>query len=247
MPEPRCDSPCAPRHGVHTHHPEPFAQYAISSPALRSGRLTLASRPWVTGLWPQAPLCAGTCLHRHPGGRGAAAGRPGRLPHAGRHSSARFRSSPWRLAPAPSPSPTPCWKSAPAPGSLLSPLSANPGHAVLLCLQNQDEVASKRALFHRQNERGIPESFRATIPYFLGAVPEDQAALQQQLRRGPSGSGWAARRRRRSRRARAPSRRRTPGARCARPLHRLLVAVPARLAATRSPQVTGPVVGGAGS
>ncbi|MFE3328865.1 DUF3732 domain-containing protein [Streptomyces sp. NPDC059176] len=72
-------------------------------------------------------------------------------------------------------------RSEPAPGSLLSPLSANLGHAVLLCLQNQDEVASKRALFHRQNERGIPESLKATIPYFLGAVPEDQAALQQQL------------------------------------------------------------------
>lgn len=72
-------------------------------------------------------------------------------------------------------------RSEPAPGSLLSPLSANLGHAVLLCLQNQDEVASKRALFHRQNERGIPESLKATIPYFLGAVPENQAALQQQL------------------------------------------------------------------
>lgn len=72
-------------------------------------------------------------------------------------------------------------RSEPVPGSLISPLSANLGHAVLLCLQNQDEVASKRALFHRQNERGIPESLKATIPYFLGAVPEDQTALQQQL------------------------------------------------------------------
>ncbi|AKG41393.1 yme-like protein [Streptomyces xiamenensis] len=66
-------------------------------------------------------------------------------------------------------------------GSLLPALSANLGHAVLLCLQNQDEVASKRSLFHRQNERGIPESLKATIPYFLGAVPEDQAVLQHQL------------------------------------------------------------------
>ncbi|MBM7443096.1 DUF3732 domain-containing protein [Streptomyces sp. HB132] len=72
-------------------------------------------------------------------------------------------------------------RSEPAAGSLAAPLSANLGHAVLLCLQNQDEVASKRVLFHRQNERGIPESLKATIPYFLGAVPEDQAALQQQL------------------------------------------------------------------
>lgn len=72
-------------------------------------------------------------------------------------------------------------RSEPATGSLAAPLSANLGHAVLLCLQNQDEVTSKRILFHRQNERGIPESLKATIPYFLGAVPEDQAALRQQL------------------------------------------------------------------
>ncbi|MET9888122.1 DUF3732 domain-containing protein [Streptomyces sp. NPDC006430] len=72
-------------------------------------------------------------------------------------------------------------RSEPAAGSLAAPLSANLGHAVLLCLQNQDEVASKRILFHRQNESRIPESLKATIPYFLGAVPEDQAALQQQL------------------------------------------------------------------
>ncbi|KOG46253.1 hypothetical protein ADK75_27605 [Streptomyces virginiae] len=72
-------------------------------------------------------------------------------------------------------------RSEPAAGSLASPLSANLGHAVLLSLQNQDEVASKRVLFHRQNERGIPESLKATIPYFLGAIPEDQASLQQQL------------------------------------------------------------------
>jgi hypothetical protein len=72
-------------------------------------------------------------------------------------------------------------RSEPPAGNLAAPLSANLGHAILLCLQNQDEVASKRALFHRQNERRIPESLKATIPYFLGAVPEDQAALQQQL------------------------------------------------------------------
>ncbi|MFI1106262.1 DUF3732 domain-containing protein [Streptomyces melanogenes] len=75
-------------------------------------------------------------------------------------------------------------RSEPPAGSLASPLSAHLGHAVLLCLQNQDEVASKRVLFHRQNERGIPESLKATLPYFLGAVPEDQASLQQQLIQG---------------------------------------------------------------
>ncbi|MGY4966665.1 DUF3732 domain-containing protein [Streptomyces sp. 900105245] len=72
-------------------------------------------------------------------------------------------------------------RSEPAVGSLAAPLSANLGHAVLLCLQNQDEVASKKILFHRQNDRDIANSLKATIPYFLGAVPEDQAALQHQL------------------------------------------------------------------
>ncbi|SDS54969.1 Protein of unknown function [Streptomyces sp. TLI_053] len=69
-----------------------------------------------------------------------------------------------------------------APGSLASPLSANLGHAALLCLQNQDEVGSKRGLFHRQNDdAAIRSALKATLPYFLGAVPEDQAARQQEL------------------------------------------------------------------
>ncbi|WP_256994990.1 DUF3732 domain-containing protein [Streptomyces sp. WY228] len=67
-------------------------------------------------------------------------------------------------------------------GGFAAPLSANLGHAMLLCLQNQDEVALKRALFHRQNDEAhIRSALKTTIPYFLGAVPEDQAARQQQL------------------------------------------------------------------
>ncbi|MDX3848496.1 DUF3732 domain-containing protein [Streptomyces europaeiscabiei] len=61
------------------------------------------------------------------------------------------------------------------------PLTAHLGHAALLCLQNQDEVASRRWLFHRQAEDGIRTALRTTLPYFLGAVAEDQAAMQQQL------------------------------------------------------------------
>ncbi|MGW6523978.1 DUF3732 domain-containing protein [Streptomyces sp. NPDC054962] len=61
------------------------------------------------------------------------------------------------------------------------PLTAHLGHAALLCLQNQDEVAHRRWLFHRQAEDGIRTALRTTLPYFLGAVAEDQAAMQQQL------------------------------------------------------------------
>jgi hypothetical protein len=62
-----------------------------------------------------------------------------------------------------------------------SPLAAHLGHAALLCLQNQDEVSHRRWLFHRQAEDGIRTALRTTLPYFLGAVAEDQAAMQQQL------------------------------------------------------------------
>lgn len=65
------------------------------------------------------------------------------------------------------------------PGS--GPLTAHLGHAALLCLQNQDEVSHRRWLFHRQAEDGIRTALRTTLPYFLGAVAEDQAAMQQQL------------------------------------------------------------------
>ncbi|ARH89028.1 DUF3732 domain-containing protein [Streptomyces sp. MOE7] len=61
------------------------------------------------------------------------------------------------------------------------PLTAHLGHAALLCLQNQDEVSHRRWLFHRQAEDGIRTALRTTLPYFLGAVGEDQAAKQQQL------------------------------------------------------------------
>lgn len=61
------------------------------------------------------------------------------------------------------------------------PLTAHLGHAALLCLQNQDEVSNRRWLFHRQAEDGIRTALRTTLPYFLGAVAEDQAARQQQL------------------------------------------------------------------
>ncbi|THA76087.1 hypothetical protein E6R60_15205 [Streptomyces sp. A0642] len=76
--------------------------------ALRSqGFFTLASRPRVTGLWcspvrrlasspssardPTSPYTQDLVLIGTPDGRGAAAGRPERLPHTGRRSSDPFR------------------------------------------------------------------------------------------------------------------------------------------------------------
>ena len=61
-------------------------------------------------------------------------------------------------------------------------MEASLGHAALLCLQSQSEVANQALMFHRQGEVGIEQSLRDTIPYFLGAVPRDQARKRAQLR-----------------------------------------------------------------
>jgi hypothetical protein len=70
----------------------------------------------------------------------------------------------------------------PEPGSLRSPLEANLAHALLLCLQGQGEIGNRDLLFHRQGETGIGPAIRDTLPYFLGAVPGDQALKRQELR-----------------------------------------------------------------
>lgn len=66
--------------------------------------------------------------------------------------------------------------------SARSSYEASLGHAALLCLQGQDEVASKRYLFHRQGEDGIKQAIVDTLPYFLGALPRDQALQRTRLR-----------------------------------------------------------------
>jgi hypothetical protein len=68
------------------------------------------------------------------------------------------------------------------PGSLRAPLEANLAHASWLCLQGQNEIANATQLFHRQGEAGIDQALRDTIPYFLGAVPADQALKRARLR-----------------------------------------------------------------
>lgn len=67
-------------------------------------------------------------------------------------------------------------------GSLQQPLEANLGHAGLLCLQAQGEIANQTLLFHRQGEPFVDQTLRDTIPYFLGALPRDQALRRARLR-----------------------------------------------------------------
>ncbi|MEK7801913.1 MAG: DUF3732 domain-containing protein [Pseudomonadota bacterium] len=61
------------------------------------------------------------------------------------------------------------------------PLEANIGHALLLCFQKQNTIASQDQLFHRMNEDFLHQSLKDTLPYFLGAVDESHFLLMAEL------------------------------------------------------------------
>ncbi len=61
----------------------------------------------------------------------------------------------------------------PDEGATRQPLEASSRHAIVFCLQAQDEIANRRLLFHRQGEPFFPQAIRDSMPYFLGAVDED--------------------------------------------------------------------------
>ena len=62
------------------------------------------------------------------------------------------------------------------------PLAANFRHGLFYSFQEQDEIAIRRNLFHRQGEPQILQTLKDTLPYFLGVVREDALALEQLLR-----------------------------------------------------------------
>ena len=68
----------------------------------------------------------------------------------------------------------------PPEGQTRSPLSANIRHALYYCFQNQDEIAAKSFLLHRQAEPFITQSIKDTLPYFLGIVNEESLALENE-------------------------------------------------------------------
>lgn len=68
----------------------------------------------------------------------------------------------------------------PQVGSRL-PLEADIGHALWLCFQKQNTIASQDQLFHRMNEQFLPQAMKDTLPYFLGAVDEGHFRLIGEL------------------------------------------------------------------
>ena len=71
----------------------------------------------------------------------------------------------------------------PPTGHTRHPLAANIRHGLIFCFQQQNEIASKDTLFHKQHDSFIAQGIRDTLPYFLGAIREDRLALEQELTR----------------------------------------------------------------
>ena len=67
------------------------------------------------------------------------------------------------------------------PNQTRPPLQANFRHALLLCLQDQNDIDNRIYLFHRQAETYTAVDIRHTLPYFLGAIDEDRLLKQAQL------------------------------------------------------------------
>jgi len=62
-------------------------------------------------------------------------------------------------------------------------LSATVRHALALCLQQQDEITSKKHLFHGTTDNWFALALKDTLPYLLGAVDDGHMRKQGELRR----------------------------------------------------------------
>lgn len=66
-------------------------------------------------------------------------------------------------------------------GSLRNPFEVSSKQAIFFNFQNQNEIANRAILFHRQNDPDIKPTIRGVLPYFLGASTPEQSAIQRQL------------------------------------------------------------------
>ncbi|MBW3638662.1 MAG: DUF3732 domain-containing protein [Actinobacteria bacterium] len=66
-------------------------------------------------------------------------------------------------------------------GSLRDSFAVSSKQAIFFSFQNQNEIANRSVLFHRQVETDIKPTIRGVLPYFLGAATPEQSAIQRQL------------------------------------------------------------------
>jgi hypothetical protein len=71
----------------------------------------------------------------------------------------------------------------PSGGQSRNPLQATIRHSSFYLFQPQYRIADRTVLFYRQNEDFVPQAIKDTLPYFLGAVPDDRYQRLQELRR----------------------------------------------------------------
>jgi hypothetical protein len=72
--------------------------------------------------------------------------------------------------------------SVPGEAHTREPLEATLDHTKFYLFQEQGEIANRAFLFHRQNEPFMPQAIKDSLPYLLGAEPEDRLALAREER-----------------------------------------------------------------
>ena len=71
----------------------------------------------------------------------------------------------------------------PGPGESRDQREASIRFAALLLYQDQNTVANKNLLFHRQGDSYVEQGLKDCLPYFLGAIREDDLSVAEQLRK----------------------------------------------------------------
>jgi tetrahydromethanopterin S-methyltransferase subunit G len=69
----------------------------------------------------------------------------------------------------------------PIEGQTRDPLEANFRHSIIYSFQDQSLIDNKNQLFYSQNESFVELAIRDTLPYFLGAVDQDELLNQNRL------------------------------------------------------------------
>lgn len=60
-------------------------------------------------------------------------------------------------------------------------LEATIKHTLFYCFQDQNDIGTKKYLFHKQSEEFMPQAMKDTLPYLLGAIKEDRLKNENEL------------------------------------------------------------------
>lgn len=60
-------------------------------------------------------------------------------------------------------------------------LEANIKHSLFYCFQDQNDIGTRKYLFHKQSDEFIPQAMRDTLPFLLGAIGKDKLQQENEL------------------------------------------------------------------